>query len=112
MSEVNLGLRFLFELGGIAALATWGWQVTDALPGRILAAGVAVGALVVIWALVVAPKASNPIPLDLRMLIGTGLLLLSAGALALAGHPQLALVYAVLVAVNQVLLLLLGGHEA
>jgi len=61
-----------------------------------------------VWALVVAPKASNAIPQDVRMLIGTGLLLVAAAALAVAGNPVAGLVLGILVVVNQVLVLVLG----
>ena len=58
--------------------------------------------------LVVAPKASNAIPQDVRMFIGTGLLLVAAAALAVAGKPVAGLVLGILVVVNQVLVLVLG----
>lgn len=108
MAVANLALRFLLELAGVGALAYWGWQAADGFPVRLVLAVVAGGALVVAWALVVAPKASNPIPQDVRMLIGTGLLLLAAGALAVSGQPGAAIGLAVLVVVNQVLVFVLG----
>ena len=108
MAVANLALRFVLELAGVAALGYWGWQTTDAFPQRLLLAVLAGGALVVVWALVVAPKASNAIPQDVRMLIGTGLLLVAAAALAVAGNPVAGLVLGILVVVNQVLVLVLG----
>ena len=112
VAAANLAVRLLLELAGIGALAYWGWHVSDSLPVRLIVTIVAAGTLVAAWALVVAPKASNPIPQDVRMLIGTALLLVAAGALAIAGQQRLALVFAGLVIVNQVLLLVLEGGEA
>ena len=110
--QLNLGLRFLLELGGVASLAYWGWRTGDTLPLRlVLAIGVPL-ALVIAWSMVVAPGADNPIPQTARMLIGTALLLVAAGALAVAGQPQLAVILALLIVVNQVLLLVPGGTEA
>ena len=111
MAYLNFALRFLLELCGIAALAAWGWSVSDALPVRLAAAIVAPGALVVAWALVVAPKASNAIPQTARMLIGTVLLLGCAGALALAGHIGPALAFALVNVANTLVLLVTGGPK-
>jgi hypothetical protein len=112
MAAVNLGLRFLLELGGVAALAYWGWRTGDTLPFRlVLAIGVPL-ALVIAWTLIVAPGADNPLPQTARMLVGTALLLVAAGALVAAGQPQLAVIFALLIVVNQVLLLVPGGTEA
>lgn len=111
MAALNLGLRFLLELCGVAALAYWGWRTGEALPLRLVLAIGAPLVLVVVWGLVVAPGADNPIPQTARMLLGTALLLVTAGALLAAGQPQLAAVLALLVVINQVLLLVPGGTE-
>jgi hypothetical protein len=108
MAVANLALRFLLELAGVGALGYWGWQATDAFPQRLLVAVFAGGSLVVVWALVVSPKASNTIPQDVRMFIGTGLLLVAAAALAVAGEPVAGLALGILVVVNQGLVLVLG----
>jgi putative Ca2+/H+ antiporter (TMEM165/GDT1 family) len=107
MAIVNLGIRFLVELAGVAAVATWGLHASpDPLVGVLLGTGAA-AALIVTWAVVVAPNARNRLPQPRRDLIGTGLLLVAAAALAVAGQPALALVYAAVVVVNQVLLIVL-----
>ena len=107
VQSLNLALRFMVELAGICALAYWGWSTGAALPIRIALAVGAPLALIVVWALVVAPGADNPLPRDVRMLLGTGLLLVAAGALATAGRPALAGIFAVVVVANQVLLFVL-----
>jgi len=105
MATVNLGVRFLVELAGVVAVATWGLHAApDPLVGALLGAGAA-AALIVAWALIVAPNARNRLPQPRRDLVGTGLLLVSAAALSVAGRPALALVFAAVVVVNQVLLI-------
>jgi Protein of unknown function (DUF2568) len=107
MHALNLGLRFLLELAGIVALAYWGWAAAEP-PLRYLLALVAPAVLIVVWALVVAPKANNSIPQPTRMVIGSVLLLLAAGALALAGQPLVAAGFAILIVANTALLLVRG----
>jgi hypothetical protein len=108
MAELNLGLRFLLELAGIAALAFWGWNVTTAQPARIVLAVGAPIVLIVVWALAVAPKAENSLPQTTRMLIGSVLLLVAAGGVYLAGQPVAAFVFGALVVANTILMLVLG----
>ena len=112
MAALNLVLRFLLELGGLVSLAYLGWRSGGALPIRlVLAIGLPLG-LVVAWGLVVAPGAHNPIPQTARTMVGTALLLAAAVVLAAAGQPQLAVIFAMLVVVNQVLLYVLRDTEA
>jgi hypothetical protein len=62
----------------------------------------------VIWTLVVAPGADNPIPQTVRTLLGTALLLLTAAGVALVSQRTPAIVYAVIVLLNTVLMLIWG----
>jgi Na+/melibiose symporter-like transporter len=105
IQQVALAGRFLLEIAGVAALAWWGIKVgTDDISraGLALLAG---GALVVIWALVVAPKARNPLSPMTRWLIGTVLLMVAAVALWVVGPQELAILYALLVGIDTALLL-------
>lgn len=113
IATVNLAARFVLELAGVAALAYAGFQSTTS-PLRWLAAVAAPAALIVFWALIVAPRAVNPIPLPAREVIGTLALLASAAALAASGQPRPALALAVLTVVNNVLLFALpeSAHVA
>lgn len=111
MAGLNLAIRFLLELAGIAALAYWGWTATDNVTMRLVLGLGAPALLIVLWSLVVAPRATNPIPQQQRMLIGSGLLEVAALALFLAGQPLLALAFAVLIVLNLALMIALGGPE-
>ena len=106
-----LVLRFLLEVAGVAALVWWGIKVgTDDLSRAGLAI-IAGGGLVVIWALVVAPKARNPLSPMTRWLIGTVLLMVAAVALWTVGLPELAVLFAVLVAIDTAILLWIDTHR-
>src|SRR5215207_6036026 len=111
MLLINLAGRLVLELAAIGAVGFWGYQAVGPLPGRIALAVGAVVALVVFWAVVVAPNATNAISPEVRVLIGSVVLLLAAGALATAGQTTLALVFGGAVIVNTVILFVLG-HDA
>ena len=102
---VALVLRFLLELGGVAAVAWWGIRTgTDELSRALLSIGAA-GSLIVIWGLVVAPKARNPLAPRTRWLIGSALLLVAAGSLWVVDAALAAVVFALLVVVDTLILL-------
>jgi hypothetical protein len=107
MAIANLALRFVVELVGVGALAYWGSQATDGPAALVLAVGAPL-AMVVVWAIVVAPKARNPLTQPQRDLIGTGLLLGSAAALLAAGEATVAFAFAAIVVVNWILLVVHG----
>jgi hypothetical protein len=107
-----LATRFIVEVLGVATLAWLGASAPVEHPANILLAIGAPAALVVTWGLVVAPKAANPLPLRVRELLGTGLLLGVAGGLALAGQLAPAVAYGAVVLVDQLLLVALGPGTA
>jgi hypothetical protein len=109
MAALNLALRFLLELFGLAAVVVWGWTAGGGgVLGAVLAATAAM-VLVTAWALVVAPKSRNRIPQATRVLIGTGALLAAACLLAVAGHAGPAAGFALVNVLNTVGLVVLGG---
>lgn len=107
MSALALALRFALEVAGVAAIAWVGFHAADGLLGWVLAVGAPI-VLIVAWALLVAPGARNPISQDLRVLLGSGLLLVAAALLALSGQPIAATVFTILVVVDTVLLFALA----
>ena len=108
MAIANLTLRFVTELGGLAAIGYAGLQVGGPVPVRVLTAAAAMAALGIVWGLVVAPNAKNGLTQSTRDLLGTALLFLAAGSLAIAGRPGLAVVFAAIVLVNTALLFAFG----
>jgi uncharacterized protein DUF2568 len=101
-------VRFIVELLGVGAVAYWGWQTGPDGIGRVALALAATAAFVVVWAFVVAPKADNPLSQPTRDVIGTGLLLLAAGGLAVAGQPGFAAAFAAIVVIDQLVMVALG----
>jgi hypothetical protein len=112
MLMISLATRFILELVGIALVAWLGAAAPVSGPARALLVVALPIALIVVWGLVVAPKADNSLPLRARELLGTGLLLAIAGGLALAGQPVPAAAFAAIVVVDQVLLVALGQGTA
>lgn len=108
MASANAAFRFVIELVGIGALGYWGLQAAgDGVAWTALAVGAPL-ALIVVWAIVVAPNATNPLSQRQRDVIGTALLLGTAVALANAGQPTAAAVFGAAVVVNWALLAALG----
>jgi hypothetical protein len=102
-------LRFLLELVGVVALGYWGVTVGPSLPTQVLLAIAAPVALIIVWALFIAPRAIYPIP-RLAQAIGGGLLLeVAAVALVLAGLPIAGVVFGALIAIDTAALALAEG---
>ncbi len=110
MAIANIALHFVVELIGFAAVGYWGSQVADG-PARIVLAIAAPLVMIVVWAVVLAPKARSPLTQPQRDVIGTGLLLGSAAALAAAAQPVAGLVFGGMVIVSWILLVV-GGSDA
>ena len=109
MLPILMATRFLAELAGVAALAWLGATAPGGTAGRTALGVLAPLALVVTWALVVAPKARNPLPPLARELIGGALLVLVAGLLAVAGRPAWGIVLGGVVIAGQGLVLARGA---
>jgi len=104
--------RFFLELCALAALAYWGVVTGD---GALEQAAWGIGAPVaaaVVWGLFVAPRAPSRLPLPQRLVPELAVFGAGVAALAAAGRTALALVFAIAVAVNEILLYALGGEGA
>lgn len=107
MATVNAAFRFVVELAGVGALGYWGLQAAGGIARIALAVGAPL-ALIVAWAIVVAPNATNPLSQLQRDAIGTALLLGAAVALATASQPIAAVVFGAAVVANWALLAVFG----
>ena len=109
MSIANLALRFMLELFAVAAAAYSGNQLAAAAgPLSWIGAVGAALAFILLWAVVAAPKTQNGLSELQKERIGTVIMLATAGALALAGQPALAIGFGVLVVLNVALLAVFG----
>jgi hypothetical protein len=105
---LNLAVRFAVELLGVAFVGYWGFNASDdTVTGAILGVG-AIVVFAVVWGAFLAPNATRGLSRSQKNGIGTLVLLVAAGALALAGQPIVALVYAVVVSLNALVLWKLG----
>jgi hypothetical protein len=107
VAQANVALRFLLELAGIVAVAYWGYHAASGALRWVLAIGAPVS-LIVVWALVIAPGANVPVAQNVRVVLGSVVLLLGAMLLYLAGQRTLALALGLLVIVNTGLMFTLG----
>lgn len=108
MVTVNTALRFVLELAGILALAVWGYR-TGSGDLRWALAILAPAVLIVFWALVAAPRATNRLSQPARLVAGSVALLISAVLLFTAGEPVAALILGAAIVINTVALLRAGG---
>jgi hypothetical protein len=96
------GLRFVLELAGIAAAAYWGWNAGGEGVTRWLLAIAAPAILIVTWAMFIAPKADSPLSPTVRIVVGSVLLLVTAGGLWLVGQQNLGVAFAVVIVLDTV----------
>ncbi len=111
MRTANLALKFALELAVVAALGYWG----ASLPGGVLSAVVMVLApavMILLWGRFAAPNATGRLPRSQRIPFELTVLLLGALALGAAGRAVLAVVLAVVIVLNTVLLGAFGQLEA
>lgn len=104
MRDLNLGLRFLLELGALGAVAAWGYF---AAPRPLLSwifaiLGAALVALV--WGAFVAPKAGARLDDPWRVLVEIAVFGGATLALVGIGRERYALVYGVASALSLVLM--------
>lgn len=105
-------LRLLLELAGLVAVAWWGIQTgSDSLSRAVLAIGAA-ALLAVSWGLVVAPRARNDLKPRTRWIVGSVLLLVAAGMLWVVGPAVLAVIFAVLIVIDTIVVLRLDRDPA
>ncbi len=98
----NLALSFLIELGLLAALGYWGYESIGSFWLAVLVGAFLPVVVAIVWGVFLAPKASIPVPEPWHTVFALLLFALATAALFAAHQPVLALIYAVLVVVNQV----------
>lgn len=97
--SVNLALRFLLELGALAAVALWGWRTGDGALRFVLPVA-AVSAVVAVWALFVSPKRTIELPLAARLVIELAVWVAAGAALWASGYHALALAFLLVAVVS------------
>jgi hypothetical protein len=94
MRTLNLVLRFVLEIVVLIALVMWGLSVSDELIVDIVLGLAAPAVVIVVWGLIVAPKASRRLPDPQRLIVE--IVVFATGVLAFlaAGQPILAILLA------------------
>ena len=111
MRAANLALKFVLELAAIALLATWGSRTGHGVTSVVLAVAAPI-AMIIIWGLWAAPRASRRLPDRLRIPLELTIFA-AAGVLAyLSGLHVAAIAFGVVAAINAVALSLLDQWEA
>jgi hypothetical protein len=105
----NLALRFLLELCALIALGYWGFATgSGAIAKVVLCIGAPLVAAVV-WGVFVAPRAPVELPGVLVLLLQVLVFGSAAAGLATTGHRTLALMFAVVVVINAILIYAWGA---
>jgi hypothetical protein len=100
----NLALRFLLELCALVSLGYWCFKPgSEAIAKVALGIGVPLVAAVA-WGVFVAPRAPVALPGVLVLLLQVMVFGSAAAGLAATGHRTLALAFAVVVAINAILM--------
>lgn len=105
MKSANLALRFLLELCLLVALGYWGFRAGEGLLGNIVLGLGAPLLAAVVWGIFISPRARLPVSRPVRLVMELVLFGAAVVALAAAGQPGLAIAFALIVLINEVLLL-------
>jgi uncharacterized protein DUF2568 len=111
VKPLNLALKFLLELAALAAFGLWGVAVADGLAAVVLSVALPL-AVAALWARFAAPRARRRLPLRLRAPFELGVFALAALALWGAGAAAWGAAFAVIAAVNGLLLTAFRQWEA
>jgi hypothetical protein len=105
LKPINLGIRFLLEIGLLITLGYWGFQVEANLFAKILL-GLGVPMVVaLIWGMFVAPNAKNLLREPWRFWLEIILFSLGFAALYQTQLPQLAVIFFVLFFTNRLFMM-------
>ena len=96
----NLALSFILELCALVALGYWGFQTGQTTLTKIALGLGAPLVTAVLWGLFAAPRASRRLKGLALLLFKIAVFSLAIIALAAAGQPALAIIFALAVAVN------------
>ena len=103
-------LRFLLELGALAALAYWGFTTGSGATPWLLGLGAPLAAAI-FWGLFVAPKARFPVSASARVDLGLVVFGLATAALVAAGATVVAVVFGALALLNAAVMLARPGPQ-
>ncbi|MCM3236553.1 YrdB family protein [Heyndrickxia oleronia] len=101
---INLALRFILEICALVSLGYWGFHLDMGYIFKILIGISSPLLMAIIWGTFVSPKAPIPVRGIKRVLLEIIIFGFATLALCSAGHPFLAMFFAVLVVFNMLFL--------
>jgi hypothetical protein len=108
LKAANDALAFLLELVAIAAFVAWGLAAGPSRPVRVLLAVAAPVALIVVWAVWLAPRSDRRLDMPWLLMAKIAVFALATVALVVAGHPWLAAAFGTVAGLNLMLALRWG----
>ncbi|MFJ8065401.1 YrdB family protein [Psychrobacillus sp. NPDC096426] len=101
---VVLGLFFLMELCTLAAFSYWGFHMNRGwLINSLLGLGTPL-LIAVFWGTFIAPKASHPVSVPLRIILQSIIFALAVAALYFSDKSKLATIFGIVVLVETILM--------
>lgn len=104
MKALNDGVRFLLELCALAAIAYWGWRTGNSTASKLVLAVGGVVLVAVVWGVFRSESdAIVEVPAAARIVIEVAVFAAATAALVAVGRTSLAIAFAVLAAINEIL---------
>ena len=108
LAQTNLAVRFLLELGALAAVGYWGARVGHTRLTKLLLAAGLPFALALCWSVFVAPKSAVGVPTPVHVLLQVLAFGAAAAALYSLRRVVLASAFGGVVAINAALMIAMG----
>jgi uncharacterized protein DUF2568 len=104
---LNELLRFVLELGMLAAFAYWGAHVGSSRLAHVMTAIATPVVAALAWGMVLSPRAPAKLPSILRLVLSLPVFLVAALATYASGMPRAAIAFVVVATINTVILIAL-----
>ncbi|MGE7602496.1 YrdB family protein [Peribacillus sp. NPDC097675] len=101
---INITLRFILEVCALGFLTYWGFQSSQGILMKLVLGIGSPLLIAIIWGVFGSPAAPIPVQGILRTLLELLIFGLATLALYSSGKPTLAIIYAILVVVNRILI--------
>ncbi len=101
---INLLLRFLLELGALAAVGYWGFHTGRSVLTKIILGLGAPLLVAVFWGVFVAPGADVPVSGALHLVMELGVFALATASLFAVDRPRLAWMLGLVFVINRLLM--------
>lgn len=105
LKNINLGFRFMLELGLVFSLGYAGLHIADNALLKWSAAILLPLGAVIVWGLFIAPKATHVLEQPQRIILELILFGIAVALLLVTGHKAAAIALASAVLINEVLLI-------